>query len=216
MFTALFMTRYFFAGWVQNPKNDHLTMSEWISNTNFDFLGKAKDGAYRIGVIILLAVTASTTRVRTLFGMDFTGGYSLQVEVEEKSGNPSYRLAAIHALEKAGATPNDIDVRELHADQSALIQLGMGIEEKGHPFYQMPEALSSKQSHLRVREKPSHRVGGQCSKEPGTYCEVVAARSPRPAVECYGSAVLRYDEQQRSYGFRFGLPRHLDLHHGAF
>ncbi len=139
MFTALFMTRYFFAGWVQNPKNDHLTMSEWIHNTNFDFLGKAKAAIIASALIMAVGGYCFYDQFRTLFGMDFTGGYSLQLDVEDKPGNPSYRMEAINALLSAGATPNDIDVRELSRPNQLLIQLGMGIEEKGHPFYQMPE-----------------------------------------------------------------------------
>src|SRR4029079_13985880 len=38
MFTALFMTRYYFAGWAQNPKNRSLRMSQFFGMTHFDFL----------------------------------------------------------------------------------------------------------------------------------------------------------------------------------
>src|SRR4029078_10396675 len=40
MFTALFMTRYFFAGWVQNPEHKALHMSQFIGKTKFDFLAQ--------------------------------------------------------------------------------------------------------------------------------------------------------------------------------
>ncbi len=42
MFTALFLTRYYFAGWVQNPNNKELSMAQWIRNPNIDFLGKPR------------------------------------------------------------------------------------------------------------------------------------------------------------------------------
>ena len=38
-----------------------------------------------------------------------------------------------------GATTNDFQIRELSRPNQLRIQLGMSMEEKGHPFYQMPE-----------------------------------------------------------------------------
>ena len=38
MFTALFMTRYFFAGWVRNPEHKQLSMAQFLKETHFDFL----------------------------------------------------------------------------------------------------------------------------------------------------------------------------------
>ena len=34
-----------------------------------------------------------------------------------------------------------MQVRELSRPNQLRIQLGMGMEEKGHPFYQMPEVV---------------------------------------------------------------------------
>src|SRR5262249_23161150 len=38
MFTALFMTRFFFAGWVQNPHHKSLSMLNWFKTRNYNFL----------------------------------------------------------------------------------------------------------------------------------------------------------------------------------
>ncbi len=46
----------------------------------------------------------------TILGMDFTGGYSLTVQVQEQPGNPSYRMLAASALEAAGANQNDFTI----------------------------------------------------------------------------------------------------------
>ena len=72
MFTALFMTRYFFAGWVQNPKNKELNMSQFIGGTHFDFLANAKRlSSYHLsswrGTFFFIE------QRNTIFGMDFTG-----------------------------------------------------------------------------------------------------------------------------------------------
>lgn len=148
MFTALFMTRYFFAGWVQNPEHKSLKMSQFISKvTNFDFLGKWKMAVIISLVVMVIGTYFFAMERRTLFGMDFTGGYSLNVELVEQPDHPSYRLKAMDAILAHGATSNDIQIRELSRPNQLRIQLAMGIEEKGHPFYQMPTHVDGKFSY---------------------------------------------------------------------
>ncbi len=139
MFTALFMTRYYFAGWVKNPKNTKLSMSDFIGETNFDFL-KYKNLAFSISaVIIIVGGFLFVSQKNTMFGMDFTGGYSLTVEMQDQEGVESYRVKAADALLAAGANENDVDVRELSRPTQLRIQLGVGTEEEGEPFYGLPE-----------------------------------------------------------------------------
>lgn len=139
MFTALFMTRYFFAGWVQNPKNKSLTFSQFIGKTNFDFLKHTKK-ALAISLVMVIAGSALFFgQGKSMLGMDFTGGYSLNVELQEKANDTNYRLQAIDALLSKGATSNDFQVRELSKPNQLRIQLGTSMEEKGHPFYNMAE-----------------------------------------------------------------------------
>lgn len=144
MFTALFMTRYFFAGWVQDPKHKSLTMGQFITNTNFDFLAYARKAIIISVVVMLIGTYFFVAQRKTLFGMDFTGGYSLNVELVEKPGVNSYRVAAMDALLAHGATSNDVQIRELSKPNQLRIQLGIGTEEKGHPFYQLPEVQEGK------------------------------------------------------------------------
>lgn len=142
MFTALFMTRYFFAGWVQNPKNKQLNMAQFIGNTNFNFLAQTRKAV----IISLIAMALGTfmflAQKNTMLGMDFTGGYSLVVDLQEKQGVADYRDLAKDALLASGATQNDVQVRELSRPNQIRIQMGISMEEKGHPFYQMPETES--------------------------------------------------------------------------
>ncbi len=141
MFTALFMTRYFFAGWVQNPKHKQLNMAEWIKGAHFDFLAQTRKVVIASALVIALGVGLFIKERNTIFGMDFTGGYSLVVEAQEQPGDVNYRLQAIDALLAQGATINDIQVRQLTYPQQLRIQLGMSMEEKDHPFYQLPEEI---------------------------------------------------------------------------
>src|ERR1700732_3388394 len=69
MFTALFMTRYFFAGWVQNPEHKTLNMSQFIHGTKFDFLAQIKK-AVIISLIVMGVGTYFLIEQRnTIFGM---------------------------------------------------------------------------------------------------------------------------------------------------
>lgn len=154
MFTALFLTRYFFAGWVQNPKHTHLTMSEWIGKTKFNFMGQAKK-AFAVSLIVMIAGSYLFVEQRnTIFGMDFTGGYSLTVELNEVPGKDDYRVEAGEALLAHGATTNDFQIRELSKPNQLQIQLGVGMEEKGHPFYQMAESADGEQVAYEYETNP--------------------------------------------------------------
>lgn len=139
MFTSLFMTRYFFAGWVRNPKHKELPMAQFLKETHFDFLGQARKAI----IISLIAMAIGTVFLvqerKTIFGMDFTGGYSLTVDLEEQANHPNYRLDAINAFLDHGASRLDFEVRELSRPNQLRIQLGTSMDEKGHPFYQMPD-----------------------------------------------------------------------------
>ena len=154
MFTALFMTRYFFSGWVQNPKHKLLTMSKFIGETKIDFLKHSKKV---ICVSLILIVCGSyffISQKNTLFGMDFTGGYSISVELEKNPDDPLYRLQTTDALLAAGATSNDFQIRELSHPNQLRIQLGMGMEQKGHPFYQMAETENEKEFTYEYEKNP--------------------------------------------------------------
>lgn len=144
MFTALFMTRYFFAGWVQNPKNKELHMADWFSGAHFDFLAQTKKAITISAIVIVAGLAILFQQSNTIFGMDFTGGYSLVANFEEKPGVTNYRLQAMDALLAQGATMNDIQIRELSYPWQLRIQLGMSMEEKGHPFAGMPTELEGK------------------------------------------------------------------------
>lgn len=142
MFTALFMTRYFFAGWVQNPKNKSLPMAQWIRNPNFNFLSKTKAAFTLTFAVLAIGGYLLFSQGSTILGMDFTGGYSLTVQVQEQEGNPSYRTLAAEALENAGANSNDFEIRELTLPNQLRIQLGTVMEEPGHPFNALPEVYT--------------------------------------------------------------------------
>lgn len=138
MFTALFVTRYYFAGWVQNPKNTKLSMSQFFGLTHFDFLKQTKKAVIITAVLLAVGSYLFVAQRHTILGMDFTGGYSLTVNLEEKVGDANYRLAAVQALEAAGAPAQSIQIQQLSRPSQLRIQLGTNMEEVGAPFHGLP------------------------------------------------------------------------------
>lgn len=156
MFTALFMTRYFFAGWVKNPKNKKLNMANLIGNTNIDFLSYTRPAVIISVVIMAVGGYLFWAQQNTMFGMDFTGGYSLNVEMEDTLGEEEgiYRQKAIDAMLTNGAVSNDFEIRQLSRPNQLRIQLSLGMEEEGHPFYGMPETLSDEDVTFDYEKDP--------------------------------------------------------------
>ena len=60
---------------------------------------------------------------------------------KKNQANQTTATGADDALLAHGATRNDLQVRELSRPNQLRIQLGMSMEEKDHPFYQMPETF---------------------------------------------------------------------------
>ena len=138
MFTALFMTRTFFARWAQNPKNKQLPMANLLQSAKkINFLKFFKPC---IAVALVIALTggyALFQKRNTLMGMDFTGGYSLSVELTPESG-ANYRKQVETALLAAGASKNDFDVRVLAPTNHLRLFFGTSMDASNKPFFGMP------------------------------------------------------------------------------
>ncbi len=137
MFSALFMTRYFFTGWVKNPKHTELKMCDFIKTSKFNFL---KNSKYAITLSLIIILTGSYMLINqrhNIFGMDFTGGFSLNLELKENE-TIDYRTAVEKAFVKAGATSKDIQIRELNPSNNIRVLLGTAMEQEGQPFYKLP------------------------------------------------------------------------------
>ncbi|MCH9612250.1 MAG: Protein translocase subunit SecD [Chlamydiia bacterium] len=133
MFSALFMTRYFFARWVQNPKHKNLKMANLIKAKNFDFFKLTKPGFIVSGVILALGCIFMYSARHTILGMDFTGGFAINVEVE-KGSTANYRLQVEEALTKAGLAKSEFQVRELSPSNSLRIFLSNSLTHTGKPL----------------------------------------------------------------------------------
>ncbi|MDP1607802.1 MAG: protein translocase subunit SecD [Chlamydiales bacterium] len=137
MFTALFMTRFYFSYWVENPKNTSLSMANWIKGSHFNFLRWKKPAFITAFLIIGLGGYLAFQERASLLGMDFTGGFTVHLEMEQDA-QKSYAARVENALLAQGLNRQDIQVRELTPDHQLRILLSANLEEKGNVFANMP------------------------------------------------------------------------------
>ena len=149
MFTALFVTKYYFSHWAANPKHTHLKMMDWIRPQNFQFLSwKRLAFTCSISVIAIGAVlTASSWK--TMLGMDFTGGYALVVEANTDT-ELTPKQAAERIFGTKGVLPSELQIRELGRLSALRIQLSSSLEEPGRPFYDLPESTEGTYEYERM------------------------------------------------------------------
>ncbi len=153
MFTALFLTRYFFAGWVENPQHKELKMCNWFKARNFNFLKYTKITiAFSIAVIVI-GVALTLVQRKTFLGMDFTGGYAISLELQP-SPNSDYRQVVEKALLEGGVSQQDFQVRELNPSNHIRVFFSKSMEEPGHPFYQMPIEYDDKEPTYPYETNP--------------------------------------------------------------
>jgi SecD/SecF fusion protein len=137
LFTALFVTRFFFTWWVQNPQHKELKMVNFIKGAHFNFLKFTKPTVLVSAIVILIGSYLLVTQRQTILGMDFTGGYALTVELPV-SGKNSYRTEVEKALATQGLTTQEFQIRELYPSNNVRIFLSSSLEQLGRPFAGMP------------------------------------------------------------------------------
>jgi SecD/SecF fusion protein len=153
MFTALFLTRFFFAGWVQNPEHKELKMMNWIKTTSFNFLKYTRKTIIFSTAVIVLGGILFVAQKQTIIGMDFTGGYALNLELKEDAKG-GYRQKVEQALIAQGVTAQDFQIRELTPSNNIRLFLGRSLEQKGRPFYNMPATLDLKEAAYPFQTNP--------------------------------------------------------------
>ncbi len=153
MFTALFMTRYFFAGWVQNPKHKLLTMMKFLTAPHFNFLKQAKLAIIISLIVIALGSLFLIKEKDRILGMDFTGGYALNLNLEPRA-NTNLREETLKALISNGARSADVQVRELSSPTSLRIQLSSHLENSGQPFFGLPQEIEPSGAIIAFENNP--------------------------------------------------------------
>lgn len=153
MFTALFMTRAFFIYWLSKTKKNTLHMASWFKVHFFDFLKNARWISALSMCLILIGATLLFQQKGSIIGMDFTGGYSLSMQLE-KSPMLDYRKELSTALIQAGVKPSEFQIRELNQPSHLRLQLSSSLEENGRPFYGMPIELALKNAKYDWEKNP--------------------------------------------------------------
>lgn len=153
MFTALFMTRYFFAGYVQKPQNKVLNMRNFIKATRFDFLKYTKSTLIISTAMILIGAAFFFAERKSMIGMDFTGGYALTLELEPTPEN-HYRQKVEGALLASGAHSQDFQIRELTPSNHIRVFLSKNLTRKNRPFFNMPLEVENKEALFSYQTNP--------------------------------------------------------------
>ncbi|NDD58493.1 MAG: protein translocase subunit SecD, partial [Chlamydiae bacterium] len=141
MFTALFMTKFFFARWIENPANKKLTMMNLFKAKKFDFLKWTKTALIASAIFILAGIACFVSQKQTIMGMDFTGGYALNLEINSGS-EVDYRNIVENALIKEGVLSQDFQIRELNPSNHIRLFLSNTLENAGKAFYGMAPSQS--------------------------------------------------------------------------
>jgi SecD/SecF fusion protein len=136
LFTALFMTRYFFAGWVQNPDHKALNMLNFIKSAHFDFLKRTKLTMLLSTVMILIGGVFLVKEHNSLLGMDFKGGYALTFELQA-TPDDAYRQKVEKALLAQGLSLQEFQIRELTPSSHLRLFLSKNLNQSGKPFYNL-------------------------------------------------------------------------------
>lgn len=136
MFTALFMTKFFFARWVENPSNKKLSMMNLFKARNFNFLKYTKPALIISTVVIAIGLGFFVSQRHTIMGMDFTGGYALNLELKPDASD-NYRSTVEKALIKQGLKAQDFQIRELSPSNNIRLFLSRSLEQPGKPFHNM-------------------------------------------------------------------------------
>ena len=155
MFTALFMTRFYFSKWIQNPKNTELKMATWMENTSINFLKYFKPSFAIATLIIVLGGFLVFEQRASIFGMDFTGGHAINLEITPSEENhKDYAKKVEVALLSAGASLSDFQVRELSPDNHLRVLLGTSMEQKDKPFFNLPFEIQVSKAQFNFEKNP--------------------------------------------------------------
>lgn len=152
MFTALFMTKYIFSFWLERTNKTGLKMRNFINGTNFNFLKISKKVIIVSLALIVIGNLALVGQRKSIFGMDFSGGYALNLQIN--SEKEDLRDLTLSALTKSGATVQDIQVRQLDTPNNLKIFLSSVLEQEGKAFNNLPLSINKESSTYLYENNP--------------------------------------------------------------
>jgi|GEM_PF-44077 len=133
MFTALYMTRTFFNYWLKKDKKQTLTMLNFIPNSGITFMKYGRLAVILSTIVIIVGGITLYEQRQTLFGMDFTGGTTLEIQVVAKQ-EITPKAEVEKALLASGMKPDEFSLRELSAPSHLKVYLSNSLSNAGRPF----------------------------------------------------------------------------------
>lgn len=137
MFTAYFTTKAFLCRWVNKHADKPLKIGKWIEKSKIPFLKLSVPVAALSLVITFFGGYSLYKNQAHIYGMDFTGGYSMMIEVTPQKDGEA-KLTVERALKKASIHTQEVQVRELSNPNTLRIFLAKSLDEDSRPFYGMP------------------------------------------------------------------------------
>lgn len=151
MFTALFMTKYFFSEWIKNKKNTFLKMSNWIPKTKIPFLIFTKRCLFISAIVLAVGIVSFFITRHSMFGMDFTGGFACTIELQSDMRN-GYRPAVENAFMKAGIPAQSMQIRELTPPNHLRIFFAKTLEN--HPVFSSLQVSNNNNTVYPYEDNP--------------------------------------------------------------
>ena len=154
MFTALYMTQTFFRVWIETGRSKTLKMLNMIPNTGISFM---KYGKYASAVslfVIFLGGALFVKQRNTLFGMDFTGGMTLELEVKNSPSNMSAKYAVQEAFIANGINPSDFSIRELDNQKKLKIYLSNNLNNSENLFSKVSDHIKPQKAVYSYEKNP--------------------------------------------------------------
>nr|CRI42678.1 Protein export [Chlamydia pneumoniae] len=124
MFTALFMTKFFFMLWMNKTQHTQLHMMNKFVGIKHDFLGGCKKlWAVSGSVFLLGCVALGFGAWNSVLGMDFKGGYAFTFNPKEHgiSDVAQMRGKVVHKLQEAGLSSRDFRIQTFGSSEKIKI-----------------------------------------------------------------------------------------------
>ena len=124
MFTALFMTKFFFVVWMHRTQETQLHMMNKFLGSKHDFLKECRKLWFLSGGIIVLgAIALGFGAWHSVLGMDFQGGYALTLNMtEQKSLDVSqFRTQLSTKFKQLGLSSRDFRIKSLDSSEKIKI-----------------------------------------------------------------------------------------------
>jgi SecD/SecF fusion protein len=133
MFTAYFVTKTFLLNWVRGKDHYPLNIRHWNIDSKFKFLKWSTPVFILSAALCVFGAMSFAKNQKTIFGMDFTGGYALNVELET-SKNIDVKDAIEKALLKANIPMKSFQVKQIADSAKARIILSKSLDEENQVF----------------------------------------------------------------------------------